>query len=147
MPQTLSDGRRPIITSDFMRRFLDANQARYWSPPGTRGVVHNRCFIRKEAFNTYVRLKQAVRSGDLNESKRLRARLKDDPQFGGPAARQLNQAYLRRALDEARQKRATVRPCLSCKTPLAAEPNVPVRCGRCGSQVLIRSGARRRTGL
>ncbi|MCO5166191.1 MAG: hypothetical protein M9894_07460 [Planctomycetes bacterium] len=53
---------------------------------------------RQEAFDHYVRMKQAVQRGALEEVRRLAEALRDHPEFGRMAQMQLNRALTRHSL-------------------------------------------------
>lgn len=59
---------------------------------------------RQQAFDTYVRLKQAVQRGAVEEAARLAAALDADPEFGRLAQVQLERARVRRSITDARRR-------------------------------------------
>lgn len=75
--------------------------------PSTAGMAS-----RQEAFDAYVRLKQAVQRGAVEEAERLADALRDHPEFGRLAQMQVNRARTRRSLG-----RTSGAACLPCGEP------------------------------
>lgn len=96
---------------------LQKAQRRGGAPAAPRGMAN-----RQQAFDTYVRLKQAVQRGEVDEAARLAALLRDDPQFGRVSLVQLERARTRRAIVERTRRdvppdaprQAGVAPCPTC---------------------------------
>lgn len=75
---------------------------------------------RQEAFDAYVRLKQAVQRGAVEEAERLADALRDHPEFGRLAQMQVNRARTRRSLG-----RASGAACLPCGEASHGAPPPP----------------------
>lgn len=85
---------------------------------------------RQEAFDLYVKLKQAVQRGDVDGARGLAGRLRGDPEFGRLAETQLNRAFARRAVTDARRTGGEVTRCPACGTPgLVGE--AAAKCPKC----------------
>jgi len=130
------DHTKPFLTRRFMQRFLAAQQAvpaplpSGWTAPPTE-----RPAFPRETFDAYVRLKHAVRRGDVPQARRLRDRLRHDPHYGRLAENQLERAYIRAALKRARRNGGCVRPCRGCKTLIGLSAGERVRCPSCARSV------------
>lgn len=72
---------------------------------------------RSEAFDLYVKLKQAVQRGDVEQAGELARRLRGDPEYGRLAETQLDRAFARRAATDARRTGGGVTRCAGCGTP------------------------------
>lgn len=95
------------------------------SPSGNGGVP------RGDALQTYVRLKQAVQRGAVEEAEKLAGTLATDPQYGLLARVQVDRALARRAVVEARRSGGQVVRCPACRAPAAAAG--ARECARCGA--------------
>lgn len=108
-----------LLVRQASRRSAGAPQARPAGMP-----------TRQEAFELYVKLKQAVQRGEVEEAGVLTERLRGDPEFGRLAETQLNRAFARRAVSDARRTGGGVTRCPTCGTPASVDEGV-TRCPRC----------------
>ena len=89
------------------------------------------------AFQSFVELKKAVSSGDLQECMRLEKALREDETYGRAAFKLVQKAFLNRALTEHRKSdlEMTVVKCKSCQTAYAIDEGDKKGCVLCGEIV------------